>query len=160
MSPQRFIAGLLVACLALVFLLGWWIRRLHHAPTPPLESTATARPAVAATTLAPAPTAPIPAHYRLAGTVVGDASYAVIEHPDGTNELYRPGQEVPGLGRLVRVEADRATFAGERGPIDLKLAPAPISTPGPPSPPPSATPRALTPARQSPHAPSARGSSP
>lgn len=160
MSTQRFIAGLLIACLALVFLLGWWIRRLHQAPVPPFEPTATALPAVTAITLAPAPTASVATHYRLAGTVVGDASYAVIEHPDGTNELYRPGQEVPGLGRLVRVEADRATLSGKHGPIDLKLAPAPISTPTPPSPPPSATPHAVTPAHQPPHAPSERGSSP
>jgi hypothetical protein len=65
--------------------------------------------------------------YRLAGTVVGDASYAVVEQPDGTNDLYRPGQTVPGLGRLIELEANRATFEGSDGRYELELVPA--STP-------------------------------
>ena len=160
MTIQHFIVGLLIACLALVFLLGWWIRRLHETAAPPSEFASTAAPPAATITATSAPGTPAAVRHRLAGTVIGDASYAVIEHPDGTNELYRPGQEVPGLGRLVRVEADRATFAGQQGSFDLKLAPAPILTPVPPSGPPSATPPAFTPTRQPPRAQSGRESSP
>jgi hypothetical protein len=59
--------------------------------------------------------------------------YAVIERPDGTNDLYRPGQTVPGLGRLVDLAADRATFEGSDGRIELQLVPAstPTITPSP-----------------------------
>jgi hypothetical protein len=134
MNADRAIAIILALSLALVLALGVWL--LRHAqsgaepapppptPTPPPEPTAapTATPGMAA--------APAAAYgYRLAGTVVGDLSYAIIEDPSGVNQLYRPGQTVPGLGQLIEIEADRVTVAGSDGTFALQLAPAPTTTP-------------------------------
>jgi hypothetical protein len=75
------------------------------------------------------PTPSPPRGHRLAGTVVGDVRYAVIEDSHGENELYRPGQRVPGLGKLMKVEARRAVFEGDNGQFELPLAKAPTPTP-------------------------------
>jgi hypothetical protein len=120
---------LILAALVLALFLFWRLTgRKDVGPTPPpstppgLEATSQAAPRTP-------PGSPVATKtgYRLAGTVVGDATYAVIEQPDGTNDLYRPGQVVPGLGRLVDLGADRATFEGSDGRFELQLVPA--STP-------------------------------
>lgn len=125
----------ILAALALILLLFWILMRdtgvqpTSPAPTPTLEATGPPEQS----TPPPQSPAATKSGYRLAGTVVGDALYAVIERPDGTNDLYRPGENVPGLGRLVDVGADRATFEGSEGRIELHLVPAstPTVTPSP-----------------------------
>jgi len=103
---------------------------------PRLPQTKTEAPTPAATSpeipVSPSPTAsPIRIAQRLAGTVVGDVRYAVVEQPDGTSSLYRPGDEVAGLGQLLTIESDHATFLTPSGPVELRLAPAPTGTPAP-----------------------------
>lgn len=123
---------LILAALALALFLFWMLTgKTNEAPAPtpsppPQATSVTVPPAAARSTASRS-------GYRLAGTVVGDAMYAVIEQPDGTNDLYRMGQEVPGLGRLVDLGADRATFEASDGRIELQLAPAstPTVTPSP-----------------------------
>jgi hypothetical protein len=66
--------------------------------------------------------------YRLAGTVVGDMRFAIVEAPDGTNDLYSIDEEVPGLGRLVAVGPKSATFEGTEGRFEMKLLAAPTAT--------------------------------
>jgi hypothetical protein len=134
----RAIFAVLVTCLVAVLLLGLWLRR-HSEPQAPVEV-----PPTVATVASPRPTetAGTPTvsaasgsrRHRLAGTVVGDVSYAVIEGPDGTSALYRPGETVPGLGRIVDIGPDRVTIEGDHGRVDLQLAAAPTPTPAPPSP--------------------------
>jgi hypothetical protein len=123
---QRFIVALLATCLLLVLALGWWLRRTPAPPHPSVPAaTSTPTPAIEST---PSPVSRITAaeqtRYRLAGTVVGDAEYVVIEHPDGRSDLYRPGQVVEGLGRLVAIGADSAAFEGDGGRVELHLLPA------------------------------------
>jgi hypothetical protein len=67
--------------------------------------------------------------YRLAGTVVGDLSYAIVEDPNGVNQLYRPGQIIAGLGEVSTIEADRITLVDGGTTLVLQLAPAPTTTP-------------------------------
>lgn len=127
MTNQRFILALLGGCLLLVLLLGLWLRD-------PIRQTDGSRLAPTARDSATTPTAiptnaAAPPGHRLAGTVVGDVRYAVVELPDGTNDLYRPGQEVPGLGRLVEVASNHAIFEGDNGRVDLRLVPAATTTP-------------------------------
>ncbi len=132
MNPDRAIAIILALSLVVVLLLGaWLLRRAHREPEPaPATPTMTAQPSVAPTATPGVAAAPASAHgYRLAGTVVGDLSYAIIEDPSGVNQLYRPGQAVPGLGEIVEIEADRITLAGSGGTFVLQLAPAPTTTP-------------------------------
>lgn len=164
MNPDRAIAAILTISVAGVLLLGVYLltsaRRIA-------ESTSATPAAVAeAPSPVPSPTgtmAPAPAvvGYRLAGTVVGDLAYAIIESPDGTNQLYRPGQMVPGLGEVQSVEADRIVVAGGEGLLTLSLAAAPTGTATRARPRPTDVPplQAATPAR-SPRARSATESSP
>jgi hypothetical protein len=121
----RFIVALLASCLLVVLALGWW---LHRKPAPPHRSppagTPTPTTAIEAT---PSPTSRISAaertRYRLAGTVVGDAEYVVVEHPDGRSDLYRPGEVIEGLGKVVAIGADSAAFEGDGGRVELHLLP-------------------------------------
>ena len=130
MAGQRVTIGILVTCVAVVLLLGEWIYRQDREPSyvepdslDSLSAPASTQPLVTA----PAPTAVI--RHRLAGTVVGDVLYAVIENPDGTSKLYALGDTVAGLGRVVSVSSDRATVEGPTGQVELRLAPAPtVST--------------------------------
>jgi len=154
MTNQRFILALLGGCVLFILALGLWLR----------DPGGSADPSRAATLLpvaTPTPTAGVaaaPPGHRLAGTVVGDVRYAVVEFPDGTNDLYRPGQDVPGLGRLVEVESNHAIFEGDNGRLDLRLVAAPTTTPVLLL---RDTPRAeaVTPAPPPPPSPSASGSS-
>jgi|SRR5215470_1498708 len=170
MNPDRAIALILAVSIAVVLLLGiWLLRRARQGPEPAPTPTAGATAgATEAPSSAPTVTSAIGAvpdaarGYRLAGTVVGDLSYAIIEDPHGTNQLYHPGQTIPGLGQLTAVEADRVTVSGSGGSFALQLAPAPTMTWTPPRPEPtgSAPPAGATPAPQSRRAPSRSGSSP
>jgi hypothetical protein len=127
---------LVLSALLLALFLFWLLTRSPDvAPIPLLSPTPNLAPTSQTTRTPPNPDSATATKtgYRLAGTVVGDALYAVIELPDGTNELYRPGQMVPGLGRLVDLGANRATFEGGDGRIELQLVPAstPTVTPSP-----------------------------
>ena len=164
MNPDRAIALILAVSLAGVLLLGVYLltsvgRVGEPAAMAPQSAAAAPSPAPS-----PTVTAGLPAEalgFRLAGTVVGDLSYAIIVDPQGNNQLYRPGQIVPGLGEVRTVEADRITLAGNGGPFVLRLAPGPTETPTAPRAQPAGTrsPSALTPER-SPRARSASESSP
>ena len=135
MNPDRAIAFVLGLSLVVVLLLGAWL--LHSgargtaepapAPTAPPALTPSALPTATPGVIAAPPPA---AHgYRLAGTVVGDMTYAIIEDPKGVNQLYRPGQAVPGLGQITAIDADSITLAGSDGTFALQIAPAPTNTP-------------------------------
>jgi hypothetical protein len=158
MNTQRFIVLLLAFCLLLVFVLGWYLRRSEVAP--PVHEAGTPSPAPQPTQTTP-PEAEARVEHRLAGTVVGDEQYVIIEHPDGRNELYRPGQSVPGLGRVAEIGADSAAFDADGRRVTLRLLPAPTPTAGTPG---SATGEveATSPPKPTarPRAPSAPGSSP
>jgi hypothetical protein len=130
MNMQRFIVSLLALCLLLVFALGVYLRKSGEPPAPPPASTAP--PTVQPTEAAP-PDDTAHVEHRLAGTVVGDEQYVVIEHPDGRNELYRLGQTVPGLGRVGQIGSDSATFEEDGRRITLRLLPAPTPTAVPPT---------------------------
>ena len=157
MALSRVIVAIL---LLLVALSGVWLwRRLTAPPPPPVESqpSATLTPSVVPTSTPLGP----PPGYRLAGVAVGEPdSFAVLEAPNGTNTLYRLNADVPGLGRVVRIDAERVVVETAEGQFELWLAPAATPTPGPVQTPPR--PRA-TPTRQLPRSPgagTARGSRP
>jgi hypothetical protein len=133
MPPLRLAVG--VVLLLLVLGSGYWLwGRLLRSPSPaptavPPVATATA-PVSRTVTAAPAAA---PAGYRLAGVAVGEpASFAVIEAPNGANVLYRVNASVPGLGRLLRIEAERIVVEGPNGQFDLWLMPAATPTAAPP----------------------------
>ena len=135
MNADRAIALILALSVAVVLLLGIWLLRRAHAPAPVPEPTmaATSPPSPIATATPTSGGVPAAARgYRLAGTVVGDLAYAIIEDPHGGNQLYHPGQTIPGLGQLTGIEADRITLAGSDGSFALQLAPAPTLTATPP----------------------------
>ncbi len=122
---QRY--GAAALCLAVVLASGWWLSMRLGQPTEP------AAPATAPQTPPPTDAAPpvqAPQGYRLAGVAVGDpASFAVVEAPSGANVLYRMNADIPGLGRLVRIEAERVVVQSDAGPIELWLMPAASPTP-------------------------------
>jgi hypothetical protein len=160
MKVERAVVWILVACLVCIFLLGLW---MMHGPVPvkddgPPLATPEESPTKDLATPTPVAVRTAAIRHRLAGTVVGDVRYAVIEAPDGESDLYRPGQTVPGLGRLLRVDPTSAILEGEHGRIEIRLAPAPTAPPSPSpprpvlaSPSPATTPQA--PARTPPGAP-------
>lgn len=131
MNPDRAIGLILVLSIAAVLGLGGWLLyRARHAPLPEMP---TASPSASPTaTATPTPTGAIPdaaRGYRLAGTVVGDVTYAIIEKPRGGNELLRPGQVLRGVGQVIDITADRITFEGDDGRFEMALAAAPTATP-------------------------------
>lgn len=124
----RLLPALIVLILAIAAT--WFIARRSADPAPPTPAPAAA--ALATVTSPPATpdvaaTTPSPGH-RLAGTVVGDVQFAVIEAPDGSNELYGIDDQVPGLGKLVAIGARSATFEGSDGRFDMPLIAAPTPT--------------------------------
>jgi hypothetical protein len=143
MNPDRAI-GLVLSCsVGAVLALGSWLLwRAHHAPPPPPPATPT--PTVTGTaTPTETPTLALPraaAGYRLAGTVVGDVAYAVIESPGGRSELVRAGQIVKGLGQLMAIEEERVVIAGTEGDFALTVRAAPTASPAPPATPTTAAP--------------------
>jgi len=165
MNPDRAIAMIFAVSLGVVLLLGiWLLRRAHREPEPPPATpTTTEAPTAPPPTVTPAAARPAAASgYRLAGTVVGDLSYAIIEDPSGVNQLYRPGQTVPGLGQVTAIEANRITLAGGDGSFALELGPAPTTTPTLPRSEPvhSVSPADVTPAHRLQRGQSESGSSP
>jgi Type II secretion system protein C len=132
MNPDRAIAVILGLSLAVVLALGvWLLQRAHRPSEPPPPGTPTATPSPlppAAPSATPGAAALLAQRYRLAGTVVGDLSYAIIEDPNGVNQLYRPGQIIPGLGEVSAIEADRITLVDGGTTLILQLAPAPTTT--------------------------------
>lgn len=130
MSPERAIAILLAVSLAVVLALGGWLLwRARHAAPPPPPPEPTAAPSA---TPAPTPAGEIPEAargYRLAGTVIGDVTYAILELPGGGNELVRPGQILRGIGQVVAIDEYRIVVAGDEGEFALPLAAAPTATP-------------------------------
>jgi hypothetical protein len=135
MNPDRAIGLILALSVAAVLALGTWLLwRGHHASPPPPPPTETPSTTPTATVTA-TPTGALPkaaAGYRLAGTVVGDVSYAVIEAPaGGGSQLLRTGQILKGVGQLTSIEADRITLVGDNGPFVLRVAAAPTATAAP-----------------------------
>ncbi len=117
-----------VALLAILLAsLAFWLVRRGDDAMPPAGAPATA------TSTAVPPTkalqTPTPNLFRLAGTVVGDVRYAIIEAPDGTNELYHLDETVPDLGKLVEIHARSAVFVSPGGRFVLPLVAAPSATP-------------------------------
>ena len=129
MSARQLALVVICALLIVIILSGLWVwRRLVStlAPQPPSAPTATA------TALPPpTPTPPrAPPGYRLAGVALGEPdSFAVIEAPDGTHALYQLGAEMPGLGKLLRIEAERVLVQSGTGEFEMWLAPAATATP-------------------------------
>jgi len=125
-GASRAVVALLL--LLLVVAAAWWLWSRLLAPTAappqlaPATPTVTAPPAAAVT--------PAPRGYRLAGVAVGDPqSFAVIEAPNGSNVLYRLDDEIPGLGRLAHIEAERIVVETDGRQIELWLMPAASPTP-------------------------------
>lgn len=140
---------LLLSLLVLVVVSGFWLgNRLIQTPAPAPATPAPVSPRAAAVPTPQGTPTPggAPAGYRLAGVAVGEPdSFAVIEAPNGATSLYRVDSEVAGLGRLVRIEAERVVVLGSSGEFDLWLAPAATATPAPIRTP---KPQAPTPLRQ------------
>jgi len=136
MDPERAIGAILTLSIAAVLGLGsWMLWQAHHAPPPPAPPTVSPSASPTATATA-TPTGVVPAAargYRLAGTVVGDVTYAIIEKPEGGNELLRPGQILRGVGQVVSIDEDHIAIDGDDGRFELVLASAPTATPTRPS---------------------------
>src|SRR5262245_40872175 len=110
-----------VVTLVLLAVLGWRLHRSDNTPAPEAKAPAAAAPtAPRRAAQSPLPTStPVP--QRLAGVALGSVRYAVVEQPDGTTALYRAGDDVPGLGRIIDVTEDSATFAGPNGQVRLRV---------------------------------------
>ncbi len=127
----RALAALLALLAALLVLAAWFLWPAASPPPAVIGATRTPTPAPAT----PAPeAAAAPTHaagaYRLAGVAAGnDFQVAVFESPDGQTEMYRVGDTIPGLGKLVRVEERRAVVTGEHGDVDFTIRPAPTPSP-------------------------------
>jgi len=120
----RLIAAALAVVLALLLIRIFWGRQ----PDTP-ESASTPLPTPARTpTTAPKPT--IASGYRLAGTALGRRGrYAVFEDPDGNTEMYRVGDQVPGLGTIIRVGEVDAVLDTAAGEMRFQVRPAPTKVP-------------------------------
>lgn len=125
---MRLLATVLAAILIAV--LAWFAGRSYSRPAAQATATPTSLAPSTPTPAAPPPT-PSPLRHRLAGTVVGDVRYAVIEDATGGNDLYRPGQTVPDLGLLVEVGPRAAVFENDGRRFELELTSAATPTPEP-----------------------------
>jgi hypothetical protein len=134
MQPRVVLLVLLL--LGLVALSGFWLwGRVIKGGAPARVPTATLAPVPTATLAAGGTPTPLqrPVGYRLAGVALGEPeSFAVIEAPNGSTALYRLHDDVPGLGELLGIEAERVVIRGAAGQFDLWLAAAPTATPAPP----------------------------
>ena len=132
MQPRSLL--LILLFLILVAVSGLWLwGRLTEGGAPSRVATATMRPRTATLAETATPTAgpPTPG-YRLAGVAVGEPkSFVVIEAPNGSANLYRLHENVPGLGELVRIEAERVVVRGAAAEFDLWLTPAATATAAP-----------------------------
>jgi hypothetical protein len=124
MQRQRLVFGLLL--LLLVAMSGMWLWRRLTAPVPAHPVSATpARTGPTATALPSETPLQAPPGYRLAGVALGEPdSFAVIEAPNGSHVLYHLDADVPGLGRLIRIESERVVIETAAGRFDLWLTPA------------------------------------
>ena len=129
MQSPRLTIVMLVVLLAVVVLSGWLLaRRLMDTLPQTTVDTATPTPLAAPTPTATAFRAP--PGYRLAGVAAHNKQpYAVIEAPDGAHALYRLNDDVPGLGRLSRIGAERVLITSEKGELTLWVAPAATASP-------------------------------
>ena len=130
-TSARLVFGLALLVLVLALTSGYWLwGRLKDLE--PARPTVPVPTATAIETVTPTPTVlKAPPGYRLAGVAVGEPeSFAVVETAAGTSNLYRVGDEVPGLGRLTHIEAERVVLQGDAGQFDLWLTPAATATPG------------------------------
>jgi hypothetical protein len=136
-NPDRAIGAILAACVAAVLALGSGLLwRVRQAPPPAPTELATATPTASPHATATADLPEAARRYRLAGTVAGAVSYAILEGPGGTNELLRPGQVVRGLGQVIAIGENSITMEDESGRFELRIAPAPTVTAAPPLAPP------------------------
>jgi hypothetical protein len=120
----RVLAALLARVAAALLVRTLWQRASEPerpAPTPAATPTSTA-------THSPPPT---PAQgFRLAGTAAGlRGRYAVFEDPSGATEMYKVGDEIPGLGRLLRVGELDAAVTTSTGEVQYRVRPAPTKLP-------------------------------
>jgi hypothetical protein len=149
MQPRAVLRVLLL--LGLVALSGFWLwDRAIKGGAPARVATATLAPARTATLAAGGTPTPAQrsAGYRLAGVALGEPeSFAVIEAPNGSTGLYRLHDDVPGLGELLGIDAERVVIRGAAGQFDLWLAAAPTATPAPPPTTPPHSPRRAHPLR-------------
>jgi len=122
----RILPALVLLVLAIA--VTWFLARRSVAPVP--QAPAPTVPAAPTPVPADTPTAAGPADpaYRLAGTVVGDRRYAIIEAPDGRNDLYGIDAEVPDIGRLIAVGPNWATFESDGERFDMRVLPGPTPT--------------------------------
>lgn len=130
MQAPRLTILMLVALLAVVVLSGWRLARRLMDTLPPQTTVDTATPTPLPE---PTPTATVfraPPGYRLAGVAAHNKQpYAVIEAPDGAHALYRLNDDVPGLGRLSRIGAERVLITSPKGELTLWVAPAATASP-------------------------------
>lgn len=133
MNPDRAIAAILAASVAAVLALGSWLLWSAHR-VPPAPPTAAATAAVEAIRTATAAVIPAAARdFRLAGTVVGDVTYAIVENRNGGNTLVQPGQIVSGLGQVVAISDTQITVEADGQQFALVLSAAPTPTQAPTS---------------------------
>lgn len=129
------IAGIVLTLLILAAL-AW---RLHGPGDEPAQRAGMSATAPTATPRHSAPGTPTPTTaavaQRLAGVAIGTTRYAVVEQPDGSTALYRSGDEVPGLGKIVEISEGSATFEGADGRVSLRVKPPPTATFRPTQPP-------------------------
>jgi hypothetical protein len=131
MNPDRAIAVVLAACVAAVLALGSWLLWSAHR-APPLTPTPAPSATIDPTATPTAAVIPAAARaFRLAGTVVGDVTFAIIERRDGGNTLVRPGQVVEGLGQIVAIGDTHVTVEldGQQFALELSAAPTPTEAP-------------------------------
>jgi hypothetical protein len=142
MQPRAVLLILLL--LILVAVSGFWLwGRLTEGGAPSRVATATMPPRTPTVAETATPTAAPPPGYRLAGVAVGEPeSFVVIEAPNGSTNLYRLHDDVPGLGELVRIEAERIVVRGAAAQFELWLTPAATATAAP-----AGTPKARSPTR-------------
>lgn len=124
---SRTLAPITLLVIALAAVCWLWA----HAPEPASAPTPVPTARVEPTAPLPAAEATLPLErlYRLAGVALGDpVSYAAVEAPDGSSNLYRQGAEIIGLGRLDEIHPDHVVITSENGRIELPLKPAPSPT--------------------------------
>ena len=118
----RVLAAVLALALALVLAWNLWQRREPAPPVPPTAVPVKTATATSAATVVPG--------YRLAGTAMGlHGRYAVFENPDGGTDMYKVGDDVPGLGTLARVGEVDATVNTSAGEVRFQVRPAPTKVP-------------------------------
>ncbi len=128
---KPFLAGV---CTTLTVIgLVWLVRSLLPSEGSRQNTSVGVAPSLSPTA-SPTPSVPLvvatpPSSYRLAGVAENAGQlFAVVESPKGEHGLYRKGDEVPGLGRLVSIADERATFDTPGGRVTLWVAPAPTAT--------------------------------